>query len=139
MNKRLLIVEDDNVQANALARQIKSRLGLAVDHISTEFEFRQRILRPDINSYSLAVVDMMLRWTDPAPEMEPPPEDVILEGFYTAGLRCCRELLSRGVRCIIYTALDPAKIHQRPGEEYPVISKSAGSERLLDEITRLDP
>jgi len=138
MNKRLLIVEDDKIQADQLGRQIEI-LGWAVDHISTEVEFRKRVRQPEITSYSLAVVDMMLRWTDPAPEMEPPTPEIILEGFYTAGLRCCRELFARGVRCIIYTALDPAKIRLRPGEDFLIINKSAGAARLLEEITRRDP
>jgi hypothetical protein len=139
MAKRLLIVEDDNVQADELAHQIKDHLKRAVDHISTEVEFRKRVQQPDITSYSLAVVDMMLRWTDPAPDMEQPPDEVIREGFYTAGLRCCRQLSAKGVRCVIYTALDPVKIRQRPGENFPIISKSEGSARLLEAITRLDP
>jgi ActR/RegA family two-component response regulator len=138
MNKRLLIVEDDKIQADELRHRIE-HLGWAVDHISTELEFRRRVRQTDITLYSLAVVDMMLRWTDPAPEMEQPPPEVIQEGFYTAGLRCCRQLSARGVRCVIYPALDPEKIRQRPNENFMIINKSNGSARLMEEITRLDP
>ena len=136
-NSRILIIEDDQIQADDLKYRLE-QLGLPVDQISTEAQFRKRLGQADIKSFGLAIVDMMLRWTDPAPEMEPEPADVIEEGAYTAGLRCCRSLASKGVRCIIFTALSPNAIPRRPGDDFEIIHKGGdGYATLLDSIKRL--
>jgi hypothetical protein len=131
---RILILEDDQIQADDLIHRL-DRLGSPVDLISTEAQFRKRLRDGDVKVYSLAIVDMMLRWTDPAPDMEPPPQDVIEEGSYTAGLRCCRALASKGVRCIVFTALSPSAIPRKPGDEFEIIHKGGdGYATLFDRI-----
>ncbi|MGA2148673.1 MAG: hypothetical protein ABSH49_27330 [Bryobacteraceae bacterium] len=136
-NPRILIIEDDQIQAEDLKHSLE-RLGSPVEVISTEAQFRKRLKEADVERYSLAVVDMMLRWTDPAPDMELPPSDVIEEGSYTAGLRCCRSLASRGVRCIIFTALSPSAIPRKPSDDFEIIHKGGGGyATLLDRIRPL--
>ncbi len=135
----VLILEDDAVQAGALAERIIRDLDAKVDAIATELEFWRRIRTEEGISADVAVVDMMLRWTDPSPDMEMPPDDIIREGFFTAGLRCCRELRKRNIRCVIFTALDPGKIPLREDERISIINKSRGFEPLVQEIKQPSP
>ncbi len=130
----VLILEDDAIQAAALEKRLFRDLGAEVDAIATELEFRRRLETAEGIKADVAVVDMMLRWTDPSPHMELPPDYIIREGFYTAGLRCCRELRNRNIRCVIFTALDPGKIPLREDEKIPIINKSRGFEPLVQEI-----
>jgi len=136
MTKSILIVEDDKIQADELKNRME-RLGFFVHNIATEVEFRRHMDETDRPAYTLAVVDMMLRWTDPAPDMEAPPLEIIEEGFYTAGLRCCRKLREKGVRCLIFTALDPAKIPLGRGENFEIVNKSSGYNAIVEKIKQL--
>jgi CheY-like chemotaxis protein len=136
MSNSILIIEDDKIQADELGHRL-GRLGYQVDQIATELEFRREL--DHIKPYSLAVVDMMLRWTDPSPDMELPPPEIIQEGFYTAGLRCCRQLAAKGIRCLIFTALDPKRIPLRPGENFTIVNKSAGYPALEEQVRQLGP
>lgn len=134
INPKVLIIEDDQIQAEDLKARIE-KMGSPADVISTEAEFRRKFRDGDLKNYSLAVVDMMLRWTDPAPDMEPPDADVIEEGSYTAGLRCCRSLAARGVPSVVFTALSPNTIPRKPGDHFEIIHKSGdGFARLMDRI-----
>jgi CheY-like chemotaxis protein len=132
-NIMVLIIEDDKIQANELRKSLESS-GMQVRHISTELQFQQLIRESGTLPFALAIVDMMLRWTDPSPQMEMPPPEILAEGFYVAGLRCCRALRTRGVKSIIFTALDPAKIPLLTPEEFKIVNKSRGYEGLLKEI-----
>ena len=132
----ILIIEDDQIQAEDLKARIE-KMGSPADVISTEAEFRKKLRRGDLKKYALAIVDMMLRWTDPDPDMEPPEPDVIEEGSYTAGLRCCRSLASKGVPSVVFTALSPNTIPLKPGDHFEIIHKSGdGFARLMDRIRR---
>lgn len=79
----------------------------APQRFSTEESFRAylRALTPD-ETPDLFVVDMMLRWTDPRPDLEPPPDDVFIGGYQEAGLRCVRDILANE-----HTRLTPIIIH----------------------------
>ncbi len=136
MTNRILIIEDDRYQTDEIERCLRP-LGVGVDELSHRTQLSPAHEGIAELPYKLAVVNMMLRWTDPSPDMEEPPPHIIEEGFYTAGLRCCRELASRGVRCLIFTALDKAKIPLKPNEMFPIINKSEGYATLADRVKRL--
>src|SRR5690349_9791867 len=134
---RVLLIEDDYRHAEELKQSLE-QLGVCVDILSTELQFLKRLAREDVRQYSLAVVNMMLRWTDPSPRMELPPKEILEEGSYMAGLRCCRKLGAEGVRCVVFTALSPERIGLRQGDEIEIIHKDgAGYKRLLVYVTRL--
>jgi hypothetical protein len=134
MTSRVLIIEDDSIQADDLKYRL-ARLGLDIQVISTECEVCSQVLRDDFPSNSLAIVDMMIRWTDPSPIMEPPPPEVIEDGSYMAGLRCCRKLWARGVTCIIFSALSPPSIPLHQNDEFQIIHKGGdGYARLLQAV-----
>src|SRR5258708_5755898 len=122
-SRRVLIIEDDKTQADLLKHEIEKHIGLTSDIISTELEFWNRYEKMN---HQIAVVDMMLRWTDPAPDMQMPPAHIIKEGFFTAGLRCCRALRKKNIPCVVFTALDPARIPLSSPDEFEIINKSQG-------------
>ncbi len=133
-NSRILVIEDDQNHADDLQRSLE-RLGWGVDVISTEAEFRKRVQGFDARMYWLAIVDMMLRWTNPSRDMELRPPDVVEEGSYTAGLRCCRALAAKGMRCIIFTALSPDSIPRRASDNFEIIHKGpSGYATLLERL-----
>ena len=136
MSKYVLVIEDDRIQAEELARRLRNP-EREVRIISTELDFRSRLSQFDHSNCPAAIVDMMLRWTDPAPDMTMPPDEILQEGFYTAGLRCCRELRRKGIPSVIFTALDPARVPLRQGESFPIINKSRGFDALLEEVRPL--
>jgi CheY-like chemotaxis protein len=137
MTKSILVIEDDSLQAQDL-KELLDKAGFTVGRvISTELEFRRQLADLSANEYLAAIVDMMLRWTDPAPDMEMPDPETMREGFYVAGLRCCRRLKERNIPCVIFTALDAANVPQRPDERFKVLNKSMGGDALVEEIRRL--
>jgi hypothetical protein len=63
---------------------------------------------------------------------------VIQEGFYKAGLRCCRKLKSKGIRSIIFTALDVDRVQSMQSQdEFKIVTKSRGYAALLTELKQL--
>ncbi len=108
---KILLLEDDHLQADSLCDQLERGFPNAViDHVQSEQEFRSRIPTLEKSPPDVAILDVMVRWTDPQPDMEPPPEDVATGGHYRAGLRC-HELLRKAnaqVPVVLYSVLDPA-------------------------------
>lgn len=133
----ILVIEDDLIQAEELMKWLKAA-GYSTRHIATELDFVKCLGELSAQQYRAAVVDMMLRWTDPSPHMERPPEHVVLEGSYKAGLRCCRKLKNRGIRSVIFTALDANRV-ESVQDEFKVVTKSRGYSALLDELKQLLP
>ena len=73
--------------------------------ISTESEFRNRFEEIASNPPNVAVLDVMLRWSDLGPSVQERPDDVREEGHFRAGLRCQRMITSdprtTGTRVVI--------------------------------------
>ncbi|MFM9961456.1 MAG: hypothetical protein ACKV2Q_09535 [Planctomycetaceae bacterium] len=106
---RILLVEDDYLQADWLQPQFEREYpGVAVDCISTELEFRERLDEIVEHPPDVVIIDVMIRWTDPGPNMQRPPEKMAYDGPYRAGLRC-QELLAERlpeIPVIFYTVLE---------------------------------
>lgn len=138
--KTALVIEDDELQAEALKSYLTGTYpGLSVQCVATELDFRTNVITLQPLPYSVAIVDMMLRWTDASPNMVMPEADILREGFFVAGLRCCRSLRRSGIPCVIFTALDPAKIPLRPEEQghIPIVNKSRGFSALQPHLKQL--
>lgn len=133
MSNHYLIIEDDKIQAEELARRLRATGG-EVTIISTELEFRNRLATFDRENCRLAIVDMMLRWTNPSRDMVMPPDEISKEGFFIAGLRCCRELWKKRIPSVIFTALDPSRVPVERNEPFRIVNKSQGFEALLDVV-----
>jgi hypothetical protein len=136
----IVIVEDDHLQEAPLQDYLSGTITDAqIETISTELEFRTRlpVLRKRIPD--LVVMDVMLRWTFPAPDAVAPPEDVASSGYYRAGLRCARLLADDpqlcGVPVILYTILERSDL-ERDGEALPKNSTYLGKNTELDVLSR---
>jgi CheY-like chemotaxis protein len=136
---RILSVEDDPLQAEWIRDTIEGAIsGAEVECIENEQEFCKRL--DDIAKEPPAVIlmDVMLRWTNPAPRINPPPPDVRDGGFYRAGLRCQRLLALRestkSVPVILYTVLDRSDLEgalREPVGQIEFLRKEADPESLL--------
>ena len=113
---RVLIIEDDPIMADWLREKITRELGLdgdSIELVETESEFRLTWLeafdRRQKDKPDCIVIDVMLRWTDPAPKMPPRPADVIEGGHIRAGFRCRKALEEhpelRSVPVLLFTSL----------------------------------
>lgn len=107
---QILLVEDIEIQASWLVDKLKARYpDCVLRHVRTESEFRGLGEGLHLNPPSLAIIDMMLRWCDPAPSMPPLSDDAKDEGR-RAGLRCAKILRasprSANVPIIITTILE---------------------------------
>jgi CheY-like chemotaxis protein len=86
---RILIVEDKYLDYMS-ARQVLEQefVNVTVDRLATELHF-QRWLRDEAAPLpDLIILDNMLPWTEPSPDMEPEPEELAKAGRSNAGLRC---------------------------------------------------
>jgi hypothetical protein len=107
-----------------------------VDKISTELEFHRRFPGMSDSEYKVALVDMMLRWTDPSPQMKAPPSDVVEQGFFVAGLRCRRKLLERSIPSIIFTIHDRESFPRLQEEGVEFLQKGPSYDPVLRKLSR---
>lgn len=108
---KILLVEDDPLQANQFARELKGTFDDAeVEQIYTEKDFRDRFDEIARKSFDLIVVDVMLPWTQATPDMKEAPEEVQQQGFSKAGFRCARMLVenerTRRIQIIIHSVME---------------------------------
>jgi DNA-binding NarL/FixJ family response regulator len=136
---KILIVEDDHLQADWIRTTLESGLeGANVEHIRTEHDFQQHFDEIASDPPNVVVMDVMLRWSDPAPEIPAPPDNVRTEGFYRAGLRCSR-LLARNERTtripvILFTVLEHSDLEdelQKLGRNIIYLRKEADADQLV--------
>ena len=134
---KVLVLEDDQFQAHDIKRYLSSTFNCDVICIATELSFKRKLESGELDHCNVAVVDMMLRWTDPSPDMELPPGDVLKSGRYSAGVRCCAALKLKNIPCVIYTALDVDTVSVLAQQKYPIVNKSVGYDALTEEIRQL--
>src|SRR5689334_5119881 len=111
----ILLVEDDYTQAQWIRDTLEDAFpGVEVSHIETEFRFRSGLPMITQTPPDIVILDVMLRWDDPGPNVQPAPPDVAAEGFYRAGLRCQKLLgqsdLTSTIPVILYTVLERADL-----------------------------
>jgi CheY-like chemotaxis protein len=124
---RILLIEDDDEQARFSAEVLKERLpATTVEVIPTESAFRAALPRLVGEPPDIAIIDVMLRWADPSPNVPPRPPDVTRQGLYRAGLRVQKMLeqneTTRHVPVILYTALDPTSLQRELSECPPNVT-----------------
>lgn len=141
---RILMVEDDPVQIEVMEEALRRGLREAsIDLIRTEHEFCSKLEKIAANPPDVAVIDVMLRWTDPSPDLPKPPPEVIKEGHYKAGVRCQALLGSRPdtrkIPVILYTVLeqDDFKEQTIEGQRVERLSKESDSNSLIDAVLKL--
>ena len=117
MTPYILVVEDDHLQDEPLSEHLRDEFpGGRVVNIRTELEFQDRLQDFREDAPDIAVMDVMLRWALPTPDMRPPPPQVAEEGFYRAGLRCAELFAADSGLCavpvIFYTILERSDLEQ---------------------------
>jgi CheY-like chemotaxis protein len=104
--------------------------------IATESEFRDSLDRIADDPPALVIMDVMLRWCDPSPEMPPQPDDVRAAGFSRAGVRCSQLLransMTRGIPVVVFTVLDANGLSLPP--DCTFISKASDLRPFLDAV-----
>ena len=115
---RLILVEDDYLQSDLIVSLLKENLPAAnIQLIETELGFREQLAFLEKNPPDIFLIDIMLRWTDPSPNIQPAPSEVLEEGFYLAGLRC-QKLMADSIvlsktPVIFYTVLDRIDLEEK--------------------------
>lgn len=145
MRRRVILVEDDRGQAEAIEKAlVRGFPELVVSRIATESEFRKRLDEMAQSSPELIIImDVMLRWADPDPEMELPPEEVQREKHYRAGLRCERLLSERAetrkIPVLLHTILDPEDLEEQWSSRDNVVyvPKSKTMDPLLEQMQKM--
>lgn len=122
---KILLVEDDFNQVTWIKDGLhKSFPGVTIQVISTELAFRQSLPQISKDRPDVIILDVMLRWADPDPNLEPPPEEVRKEGFFLGGLRCARLLTeqrtTQKIPVILYSVLEHGDI-ARDLNENPLV------------------
>ncbi|MGH3929145.1 MAG: hypothetical protein ACRDTF_04125 [Pseudonocardiaceae bacterium] len=136
----IVIVEDDHLQEGPLEEYLTSAIaGADIETICTELEFRKRLPALRERVPDVVIMDVMLRWTFPAPRALPPPEDVATGGYYRAGLRCAHLLANdprlSSVPIVLYTILERGDL-ERDGEALPANSTYVGKNAELEVLSR---
>src|SRR5664280_2491859 len=103
----ILLIEDDPVQAELMEKAIGERFGVETFRIATEWDFLAGLDDIAQRAPGAIVIDVMLRWADPAEQMPPTPVDYKKVGGYRrAGLRCKKKLMedprTRAIPIILY-------------------------------------
>lgn len=141
----IVIVEDDHLQEGPLQEYLSGAIGDAdIETIATERDFRTRLPALREHVPHVVIMDVMLRWTFPAPDAVPPPADVATGGYYRAGLRCARLLADdpvlSGVPVVLYTILERSDLErshlEHGGENLPPNSTYVGKHTELDVLSR---
>jgi CheY-like chemotaxis protein len=140
----IVVVEDDHLQEGPLEDRLSSALpGAEVVTIPTEREFREALPMLCARPPDAVVMDVMLRWDLPSPDLQPPPE-VLRDKYFRAGLRCAALLRAepplRRVPVVLYSILELADL-QRDDQSLPdgcsYVSKSADVDQLIRRLRAL--
>jgi CheY-like chemotaxis protein len=110
----IVVVEDDKLQyewLDPLLRQSKTLNVTRLERIKTEKEFYDKFEEIASDPPDVILLDIMLRWADPAPDFTPPPPEIDRDaGFFRAGLRCEQKLAAddrtKNIPIIIYSVLE---------------------------------
>lgn len=107
------------MQSKALREEINSKFGQGteVEVIDSELGFKKKIKDISLHPPTIILMDVMLRWTKPSPDIEVQPDYIKIEGFYKAGFRCQKLLMENDYTnkihtCYFYTVLDKSETYK---------------------------
>lgn len=141
----ILLVEDDYLQAQAITKVLKEHFPeLIAKHVNTEHDFCRELSHIRGDPPDVVIIDVMLRWTDPSPNMPTMPQEVIQGGYHNAGLRCERRLRelpeTANTPVILYTVLAEADLTAELKHIQPKVTvfleKDSEYRPLVDAITQ---
>ena len=134
---RILLLEDDHLQAQLIEEAIKRDLpSVEVNIISTELEFREKITEFAAHPPDVIVLDIMVRWARPSRQMSLKPPG----GYFRAGVRCLALLSEHRVTTpvIVFTVSDlsEAKTDIELWRKVEIISKENHIQGLIKAIRK---
>jgi PleD family two-component response regulator len=139
MKLKVLLVEDDHIQRANVRQAIENALDAEVATISTESEFHRDFERIAANPPQIAVVDVMLRWANPASDMPLAPAEVS-SNPEQAGLRCASLLRNdertNGVEVILYSVLPNDSFGAPVPEGTECLVKELDYQNLIDAMKK---
>ena len=136
---KILLVDDNYLQGEWLAEELKRAFWTKPLWLQTESEFRGRLGEIEAMSPDVAVIDVMLKWADPSPNAPLRPADATDK--HSAGLRCQALLgmreATKKIPVILYTVLSDADLRTKlpnlpPGVSY--LGKDSDAEPLVRRI-----
>jgi hypothetical protein len=137
----VVLVEDDHLQADWVESCLAEAFeGLDIVRISTESAFYAWLAGVGDDRPKVFIIDVMLRWADPGPDLKEPPAEVKENGFYRAGLRCQQRISEnprlRGVPVILYTVMEALDLEGLPGKPANLthLRKDSDPEPLIKKI-----
>jgi len=137
MKLKVLLVEDDHIQRENARQAIESAIDAEVETKNTEWEFQRDFEAIAKNPPDVAVLDIMLRWANPAADMPIAPGEVTAKPEQ-AGLRCARRLLdderTHAVKVILYSALAKDDLSADPPKGAECLSKDFDAQNLIEKI-----
>ncbi len=151
MRRNILIVEDDNMQLDMIQEVLfRTFSDVQFSDIQTEHEFYTEIPTILASPPDLILMDLMLRWTHPVPQMPAMPDDVKTEGYYRAGIRCIRKIMAASSKepppILLFTVLadddvarDLEALKQEGNVHVAYLQKTAPVADLIKGIRELVP
>jgi PleD family two-component response regulator len=138
----ILSVEDDSMQADWIRSTLENELPeTQVSRIGTEHEFISKFEEIANEPPRLILLDAMLRWTNPSPDMPERPEEVRQGGIAQAGLRCqkrlSQDLRTRDIPVIFYTVLQKSSLGSLVVElpkDLVMVQKNADPRELIGRV-----
>ncbi len=141
---KIMVVEDDYLQADWIQQKLELEIpGSKVKTISTECQFRDYFNIIISDPPDVIVMDVMMRWTDPDPEMRPAPHEVVQGLFFRAGLRCIKLLAedqrTNKIPVILYTILGKNDLEDEPidHQDFFHLPKDASMQSLIRRIQEI--
>jgi len=143
----ITVVEDDHLHAEWMESRLKAAFrGLVINRFNNESDFYGWLsqLEKDGETPNLFIIDVMLPWASPSPNISSPPPEVMEDEFFRAGLRCKDKVLAnlrtKDVPIILYTVLEELDLekaleNRQPGVFY--LRKDSSPEPLIRLIKRL--
>lgn len=115
-----------------------------LDWIHTESEFYNNFRKFVVDPPDIFLIDIMVKWADPIENMATPPQEVVEQGYYRAGLRCRKLLLENSatklIPVILFTVLERSDI-ENVVHEFPAnttfVGKSGDFRELITAIKEL--
>lgn len=137
----ILLLEDDHLQAHWIRSELKREFDATVRVVRTELEFRDVLPELAAGPPDVAILDVIVRWTDPAPDMADATGGAEA-GPSRAGVRCACLLNERcpDVPIILYTVLETSDLQGDLTDfnaDVIHLSKESSPKPLFDRIRSL--
>ena len=140
--KKVVLLEDDHEQANWIENDVIRGAfpTCEIQRLRSEHEFKEALPAIAEDPPGVFVLDVIVRWTVPSPDMVKRPENVKKEGRFRAGLRCNEALQEyeslKDVPVVFHTVLGRKDLqnHLSGSSGHRLITKEDDGKRLLNAI-----